>query len=268
MAKVLAPLFSKDASGKFLAMVFQSWRGLNVIREFTAPTQPHTVRQLSVRATLTEISKYWANTLNDGLRRAWEQVELKWTDLWGNDVKLTGLNLFLKYNFYLIDAQKQSIPSLLPIPAVIQDTPPPATIPPDIVAELADFTTGQPTISIQSIIADEVTAKMDFVDIWTAGTVAGIEKTNEDAGAQQFTIKMAGLPQGVNPVRSDYKHTAYIKQILSTEDPAKSKVIDIKLLNSSGIAFTEKRRASLLLRRYNKYCRYSSTYKISEVITP
>ena len=56
MAKLKAPLMSLGASGALgKALVFFSWKGLNVVREYVIPANPKTALQTTQRGYLTEI---------------------------------------------------------------------------------------------------------------------------------------------------------------------------------------------------------------------
>ncbi len=54
MAKLKAPLMSLGASGKLAdTLVFFSWKGLNVVREYVIPSNPKTALQTTQRGKLT-----------------------------------------------------------------------------------------------------------------------------------------------------------------------------------------------------------------------
>jgi len=58
MAKVISPLFSFEASGKIAdAMVFFTWKGRNVVRKWTIPTNPMTNDQGDIRLKLLSLAK-------------------------------------------------------------------------------------------------------------------------------------------------------------------------------------------------------------------
>lgn len=58
MAKVISPLFSFEASGKIAdAMVFFTWKGRNVVRKWTIPTNPMTADQGDIRLKLLSLAK-------------------------------------------------------------------------------------------------------------------------------------------------------------------------------------------------------------------
>jgi hypothetical protein len=257
MAKVMSPLYSAKASGKFMAMVFQTWRGLAVVREFEAPTQPRTPRQMTVRAIFTAISQYWANTLTEGLRIAWSNFVLRWTDLWGNEVSLTGLNLFQKFNFILRDSGR-----------AFQTTTPPTIFPSEIEYTSGGFETGQPNPNILPIETSEGTTKDIFNDIWFAGKPESVI-VEEDVNSVDVTIRTTGLPQGVNPVKSDFSHCVYVSQNVAQEaNPALTKNISISILPPVGGVFTSPTRIALIIRRYNKHGNYSAPVKISDIARP
>lgn len=69
MAKVISPLFSFEASGKIAdAMVFFTWKGRNVVRKWTIPTNPMSEDQGNIRLKLLSNSK--------GIKPAWLTANL------------------------------------------------------------------------------------------------------------------------------------------------------------------------------------------------
>ena len=58
MAKVISPLFSFEASGKIAnSMVFFTWKGRNVVRKWTIPTNPMSTDQGDIRLKLLSCAK-------------------------------------------------------------------------------------------------------------------------------------------------------------------------------------------------------------------
>ena len=58
MAKLKAPLFSFGASGKIAdALVYFSWKGLDVVRQYVVPSNPKTADQVTQRGYLTAAVK-------------------------------------------------------------------------------------------------------------------------------------------------------------------------------------------------------------------
>jgi len=236
------------ASGKFVNMVFSVWRGLPVVREFVAPTQPRTARQLSVNATFKEISQYWANALPEGLRQAWANFVFRWTDLWANEVSLTGLNLFLKFNFILRDSGR-----------AFQTTTPPPTTPSEISDSGIIFLPDEKYVNlgINQLPAGEISAQHPFIDIWLNGKATIINITDN-----VIQLATTGQPQAVNPVKSDYKHFYYADD---TSDALKKIELQIfeTITDGQGVGFTSPKKVSIILRRYNKHGNYSSVKKYS-----
>jgi hypothetical protein len=66
MAIVRAPLFSLAASGQIAkALVYFSWKGLDVVRQYVIPTDPQTAAQLAQRAVFTTAVYAWRNYFTD-----------------------------------------------------------------------------------------------------------------------------------------------------------------------------------------------------------
>ena len=58
MAKVISPLFSFEASGKIAdSMVFFTWKGRNVVRKWTIPTNPMSENQGNIRLKIKSCAK-------------------------------------------------------------------------------------------------------------------------------------------------------------------------------------------------------------------
>ena len=84
MAKVTGPLMSMDASGQFGgAMVFGKWKGRNVVRQYTKPSNPQTSLQTETRNALRVLAAGQAFASSTLLKRSGETttdlVELKAT---------------------------------------------------------------------------------------------------------------------------------------------------------------------------------------------
>jgi len=241
------------ASGKFVNMVFSVWRGLPVVREFVAPSQPNSPRQLAVRTIFTEISHYWANTLTEGLRKAWDNFVFRWTDLWGDEISLTGLNLFQKFNFILRDNGRD-----------FQTTTPPPITPSEIshFEDEGEWLNGSPTTIINPIATSEINGQNPFIDLWIAGDFSSVTVDDTSPNGTSITIwGHNGMPQGVNPVKSDFRHCIYIKELAQHDDPTKSKIISI----SADEFELYPRRFAKILRRYNKHGNYSAAVKSSRI---
>lgn len=84
MAKVTGPLMSMDASGKFAdSMVFGKWKGRNVVRQYTKPSNPQTSLQTDTRNALRVLAAGQTFAGSTLLKRSGETttdlVELKAT---------------------------------------------------------------------------------------------------------------------------------------------------------------------------------------------
>lgn len=75
MAKVTGPLMSMDASGKFGdALVFGKWKGRNVVRQYTKPSNPQTSLQTDTRNALRVLAAGQAFAAATALKRSGETV--------------------------------------------------------------------------------------------------------------------------------------------------------------------------------------------------
>ena len=73
MAKVILPLMSEAARGKFGGSIFNQWRSIQYAKRWASPTNPGTPAQLARRAALTTFTRSWATLTNaqrDELGRA------------------------------------------------------------------------------------------------------------------------------------------------------------------------------------------------------
>jgi len=59
MAKVIGPLHSSEARGRMGGLVFNTWRGLNVVKQSTSPANPRTIAQLNIRAIAVGQARGW-----------------------------------------------------------------------------------------------------------------------------------------------------------------------------------------------------------------
>lgn len=73
MAKVIGPLFSASASGKIMnSLVYFTWKGLRVVRQYVVPSNPNTSGQQSQRSKLSDAVDEWHGaTYNDLDLTAW-----------------------------------------------------------------------------------------------------------------------------------------------------------------------------------------------------
>lgn len=102
MAKVMNPLNSVEARGKFGGVIYNSWRGISYVKAFKSPVNPKTVKQSAIRSILADLTENWRG-ITQAQRDSWityadTHPVLDWT---GNTKRLTGLNWFLKCNIPL-----------------------------------------------------------------------------------------------------------------------------------------------------------------------
>lgn len=125
MAKLMQPLGSVEARGKVGGIIYNTWRGINYAKAFTAPVQPGSARQLELRGLLTTYTRAWATSLSAAQRADWidyadTHLEVDWT---GEPLRLTGQNWFVRTNVRLADASLPTIsdPPSAPGPGAILD---------------------------------------------------------------------------------------------------------------------------------------------------
>lgn len=126
MAKVIGPLQSTEARGGIGALIFNTWRGISIVKSFTSPAQPRTARQLRIRGFLTSYSQLWASRTTEE-RAAWDTwaADHPLSDWTGQPVRMTGHNAYVMCNVLLADMGQTAI------------TDPPTTDAPAAVAGLA-----------------------------------------------------------------------------------------------------------------------------------
>ena len=76
MAKVLGPLLSLSASGKFAeTMTFAKWKGIPVVRQFVTPANPQTAAQVAHRNLFKAAVEAWKNYFtNADMRAGWNRL--------------------------------------------------------------------------------------------------------------------------------------------------------------------------------------------------
>ena len=102
MAKLLNPLLSSEARGKFGGTVYNTWRGIAYAKEGTAPAQPRTSKQLAIRALMIILLAAWRE-LTPAERATWTDYannnpQIDWT---GRPKRLTGQNWFIRCSMLL-----------------------------------------------------------------------------------------------------------------------------------------------------------------------
>lgn len=143
MAKVVGPLHSSEARGRMGGLVYNTWRGLNTVKQSTAPAQPRSALQMAMRATGVSLARTWA-TLTAAARADWNiyAANHQETDGMGSPKRLTGMNWYLRLNQRLIKMAKTQITVF---PAVAAPTSPLSFSTPSVVGYIRCLWAGNTT---------------------------------------------------------------------------------------------------------------------------
>lgn len=99
MAKVTGPLHSSEARGRMGGLVFNTWRGLNVVKQSTSPANPRTMAQLNIRAIAVAQGRGWAgeSAANQAAWNSYAATHVE-TDGMGSPKRLSGMNWYVRLN--------------------------------------------------------------------------------------------------------------------------------------------------------------------------
>ena len=116
MTKVLFGAFITEMRGHTAGSVFSKNTFANYVRNKVTPVNPATPAQSLVRSRFTGLSQDWRG-LTQAQRNAWNQgaQAFSHTNIFGNNVPLTGFNLFKQLNQNLLaagNAQIDDIPTV------------------------------------------------------------------------------------------------------------------------------------------------------------
>ena len=105
MARILFTAVVADMRGKLAGSVFSKNRSGSYVRTKVTPVNPQTVYQLEARNRVTQLSQGW-RALTDAQRVAWNAAvsSFQGTNIFGNTVSPSGLNLYVKLNSNLLEA--------------------------------------------------------------------------------------------------------------------------------------------------------------------
>ena len=94
-----SPIFAK-ASGSVGGLTFSHNRGGQYTRARVTPTDPSSIRQQFMRATIGVLAPYWGQTLSAAQRSAWNLYadNVTWINPIGETIFLTGQQHFLRIN--------------------------------------------------------------------------------------------------------------------------------------------------------------------------
>jgi hypothetical protein len=100
MAKIIFSAVVGDARAKAGGVVFTKGRFGAVVRRKVSPVQPRTSYQTNVRALFTLLTKRWGGTLTATQRAGWISLAQAFPqkDVFGNNITLTGLQMYIKLN--------------------------------------------------------------------------------------------------------------------------------------------------------------------------
>ena len=170
MAKILLGVFAPEIRGHAGGTVFSKNTFANYIRNKVTPVNPSTVAQALVRSRFTGLSQDWRG-LTQAQRDAWNQGAQAFahTNIFGNNVPLTGFNLFKQLNQNLLAAGA----------AQIDDIP--------TVSDVFAFTS-------QSLSADT-----------TGGTIDLTFAPAIPVGTSVIVYATPGVSAGINFVKSEFR---------------------------------------------------------------
>lgn len=119
MAKIKMAHIIAEARGKIGGTVFSRNTFGAYIRARVTPVNPATTAQALVRTQLTSLAQSWRG-LTQAQRDAWNQgvVTFTHTDIFGDNVPLTGFNLFMQLNRNLLAAGQATIDDI-PVPSAV-----------------------------------------------------------------------------------------------------------------------------------------------------
>lgn len=119
MAKVKFTAFLADARGKNNGTVFSKNRGGAYVRTKVTPVNGQTIYQTAVRNRLTSFAQGWRG-LTDAQRASWNAAvdNYKGTDIFGDVKTPSGINLYIKLNSNLSEANIAAISSP-PLPSAV-----------------------------------------------------------------------------------------------------------------------------------------------------
>jgi len=241
MAKILNPLQSQAVSGKVIAVIHQAWRGLNVVRRFTMPTIRHTASQMSRRGNFGSLSVSWKSVLTILQRKTWEALNLNIKDIWGNDIRATGLNLYQRINGVLLDAGKTLLTDA-PISSAMASP----IVTPTFISASSKIVVTKPTVG-------EVAEYSPFFDIWVAGiSVAGV------TALDVTEIKTSGISPSINPAKNVFRHVQFIEENSTTDQT-------VNFADLSGAALAGDIKIAVIVIRYTKDGMKSVPVRIEEI---
>jgi hypothetical protein len=243
MAKIFHPLLSEKASGKMGGVVHLTTKGLNVARSYVKPKQPNSPAQAIVKGNFGELSANWSNVLTDDNRATWNNFTIKVTDIYGEPIKMSGINLYKSVGQILALAGK-----------TIPPTAPTLGLPPEISATY-DPASATASIVVKKISSGEVTKFAPFLSIEIANGAS-----NAGTVDNVTSIHMAGGKSSRKVFKKDFRHVCFIDENSTTDQT-------IDLLNPAGAPLTVGKKVDVKVTRYSKEGLNPATSSFSFIIS-
>lgn len=244
--KFLPGIGVSKLSGTIGGVTAQSWRGLGVFRRKPIPTKNLTARQMFINSLMSLLSRAWRDELNQGLRTAWNQraKNYPWVDVFGNERKMTGENLYVKQNMVLLDHG-----------LVRQDQPVAETVPPELIDVVSTVEPASLKIVVAALPDAIVAAQTPFLDVWVAG---GFTEFSLDPTPPELSVDSLALPAGRIAHRSDFRHVAYTVDV--DETSVTTSLIEV------GIPEFQVRNVVVIIRRYNKFGNFTAPQTFEGIV--
>lgn len=105
MAKILFGAIATDARGKVAGIVYSKNASGAYLRQKVSPTQSLTTRRGLVRARMTNLSKYWSNSLTEAQVAGWNAFAKNnpVTDVFGRTMTLSGIQTYCRLNAQILN---------------------------------------------------------------------------------------------------------------------------------------------------------------------
>jgi hypothetical protein len=197
MAKIKFTAFMADARGSVAGTVFSKNRYSAYTRTKVSPVNPQTIAQQGVRQFFTQLSQAW-RALTELQRKLWNQnaINFNRTNVFGDQVKLNGFNLFKQLNQNLLVVGQP----------VINDAPAPGAVFGFTSASLAADTGGGTLIltyapvipagtSVILSATTQLSAGVNFVksELRKIDTIIAADVSPLDISAE-YIVKFGALP--------------------------------------------------------------------------
>jgi hypothetical protein len=188
MAKVTSPLHASEARGRVGGIIYNTHRGLAVVKAKTAGAQPRSQLQLQIRAYAITLARLW-QSLSVGERAQWNayavsHTEVDWT---GNPVRLSGLNWYLRLNTRQMHAANAT-----------SDTPPASPAPTAVAAFAAADGVGSSVVTWTSPADADMNVTLYLQGPHSAGAIGSLPRARFriNTNANAATVTLSALPVG------------------------------------------------------------------------